>query len=115
VIHHFQNKKHASPVVDAANEPVTIVADVEYDAVPDLISRTERLPECAEVLPVSAFGCRIPCGQVRNEQRPLQPEPAQPGRKVPQFAAQFADGTPFTTADLEHGTSTVQVFFRGNL
>ena len=45
---------------------------------------------------------------------PAYTGPAQPGRKVPQFAARLADGTPFTTADLEHGTSTVLVFFRGH-
>ena len=44
---------------------------------------------------------------------PAYTGPAQPGRKVPQFAARLADGTPFTTADLERGTSTVLVFYRG--
>jgi hypothetical protein len=45
---------------------------------------------------------------------PAYTGPAQPGRKVPQFAAQLADGTPFTTAELEKGTATVLVFFRGH-
>ena len=45
---------------------------------------------------------------------PAYTGPAQPGRKVPQFAARLADGKPFTTADLERGTSTVLVFFRGH-
>jgi hypothetical protein len=45
---------------------------------------------------------------------PAYTGPAQPGRKVPQFAARLADGAPFTTADLEHGPSTVLVFFRGH-
>jgi hypothetical protein len=45
---------------------------------------------------------------------PAYTGPAQPGRKVPQFAAQLADGTPFTTAELEKGDSTVLVFYRGH-
>ena len=45
---------------------------------------------------------------------PAYAGPAQPGRKVPQFAACLADGTPFTTADLKKGTTTVMVFFRGH-
>ncbi len=45
---------------------------------------------------------------------PAYTGPAQPGRKVPQFAARLAGGTPFTNADLEKGTSTVMVFFRGH-
>ena len=45
---------------------------------------------------------------------PAYTGPAQPGRKVPNFAARLADGTPFTTAELEKGTSTVLVFYRGH-
>jgi hypothetical protein len=45
---------------------------------------------------------------------PAYTGPAQPGRKVPQFAARLADGTQFTSAELEKGTSTVMVFFRGH-
>lgn len=45
---------------------------------------------------------------------PAYTGPAQPGRKVPQFVAQLADGTPFTNAELEKGTATVLVFFRGH-
>jgi hypothetical protein len=45
---------------------------------------------------------------------PAYTGPAQPGRKVPQFAAQLSDGTSFTTAELERGNSTVLVFFRGH-
>jgi hypothetical protein len=45
---------------------------------------------------------------------PAYTGPAQPGRKVPQFAARLADGTAFTSAELEKGTSTVMVFFRGH-
>jgi len=44
---------------------------------------------------------------------PVYTGPAQPGRKVPEFTAIFADGKPFTEKDLERGTSTVLVFFRG--
>jgi hypothetical protein len=44
---------------------------------------------------------------------PAYTGPAQAGRKVPQFAALFADGTPFKSSDLETGTSAVMVFYRG--
>jgi hypothetical protein len=45
---------------------------------------------------------------------PAYTGPAQPGRKVPQFAAQLADGSPFTAAELEKGTWTALVFYRGH-
>jgi hypothetical protein len=44
---------------------------------------------------------------------PAYTGPAQPGRKVPQFAARLADGAPSKSSDLETGTSTVMVFYRG--
>jgi hypothetical protein len=44
---------------------------------------------------------------------PLYTGPAQPGRKIPEFAATLADGTAFTNKDLENGQRTVLVFFRG--
>lgn len=44
---------------------------------------------------------------------PLYTGPAQPGRKLPEFAAALADGTAFTSLDLEKGIPTVLVFFRG--
>jgi hypothetical protein len=45
---------------------------------------------------------------------PVYTGPAQPGRKVPQFTARLADGAPFMSSDLESGTSTVLVFYRGH-
>lgn len=45
---------------------------------------------------------------------PAYTGPAQPGRKVPQFTASLADGTPFTEKDLEQGTTTALVFYRGH-
>jgi hypothetical protein len=44
---------------------------------------------------------------------PAYTGPAQPGSKVPAFAAMLADGTAFTKDDLEKGIDTVLVFFRG--
>jgi hypothetical protein len=44
---------------------------------------------------------------------PAYTGPAQPGTKVPAFAATLADGTAFTNDDLEKGVDTVLVFFRG--
>jgi hypothetical protein len=39
--------------------------------------------------------------------------PAQPGKQLPPFQAMFADGRPFTEADLEDGSRRVMTFFRG--
>lgn len=44
---------------------------------------------------------------------PLYTGPALPGRNVPTFTANLADGTPFTEKDLEKGSSTILLFFRG--
>jgi hypothetical protein len=39
--------------------------------------------------------------------------PAQKGKQHPAFTATFADGSPFTEADLHDGSRRVMVFFRG--
>ena len=39
--------------------------------------------------------------------------PAQPGKQLPSFSATFADGRPFTEADLRDGSRRVITFFRG--
>lgn len=39
--------------------------------------------------------------------------PAQAGKQLPSFRATFADGRPFTDADLRDGTRHVLAFFRG--
>jgi hypothetical protein len=52
-------------------------------------------------------------GLLVGTKNPAYTGPAQPGRKVPEFAAALADGTPFTEKDLEKGTPTVLVFYRG--
>lgn len=39
--------------------------------------------------------------------------PAQPGKQLPPFRATFADGRPFTEADLAEGQRRVMTFFRG--
>jgi hypothetical protein len=44
---------------------------------------------------------------------PAYTGPAQPGRKVPQFDARLANGSPFTGAELDKATATVLVFYRG--
>ena len=44
---------------------------------------------------------------------PVYTGPAQVGRKVPEFTASLADGTPFTQKDLENGSATLLLFFRG--
>ena len=40
--------------------------------------------------------------------------PAQPGQKVPAFAAAYADGKMFSSKDLEDGSRTVLLFYRGH-
>jgi hypothetical protein len=44
---------------------------------------------------------------------PLYTGPALPGHKMPTFATTLADGKTFTNKDLEAGTSTVLIFYRG--
>jgi hypothetical protein len=44
---------------------------------------------------------------------PVYAGPAHPGAKVSAFTTTLADGKPFTEKDLEEGTSTVLVFYRG--
>ncbi len=44
---------------------------------------------------------------------PAYTGPAQPGSKLPPFAAVLADGTPFTNQDVEHEVRSVLVFNRG--
>jgi len=44
---------------------------------------------------------------------PAYTGPAQTGTKIPSFHAVLANGSPFTHIDLEHGSPTVLLFFRG--
>jgi hypothetical protein len=44
---------------------------------------------------------------------PAYTGPAQPGQKMPAFATTLADGRAFTNHDLENGSGSVLVFFRG--
>jgi hypothetical protein len=44
---------------------------------------------------------------------PTYAGPAQTGRKLPTFTTMLADGKTFTNQDLENGSSSVLVFFRG--
>jgi hypothetical protein len=44
---------------------------------------------------------------------PAYEGPAQAGQTFPAFATTLADGRPFTEKDLQGGTPTVLVFFRG--
>jgi hypothetical protein len=40
--------------------------------------------------------------------------PVQAGKKIPGFTTTFADGKPFTEKDLQKGTPTILVFYRGH-
>jgi hypothetical protein len=44
---------------------------------------------------------------------PAYAGPGQPGRKLPEFAATYADGKPFSDKDLQGTGRTVMLFFRG--
>src|SRR5262245_20180357 len=44
---------------------------------------------------------------------PAYAGPAQPGRQVPEFAAAYSDGNPFSQQDLRGNGRTVMLFFRG--
>ena len=59
----------------------------------------------ADQLRVDSLG--VPQGRF-TERRP-----AQPGNKVPAFATTLADGRTFTNHDLENGSNSVLIFFRG--
>jgi hypothetical protein len=45
---------------------------------------------------------------------PVYTGPAQVGKKLPAFATTLADGVSFTERDLESGSSTVMLFYRGH-
>jgi peroxiredoxin len=45
---------------------------------------------------------------------PAYTGPATPGAQVPAFVAKLADGNPFTQKDLQRGTPTVLLFYRGH-
>jgi fucose 4-O-acetylase-like acetyltransferase len=45
---------------------------------------------------------------------PTYSGPARPGSKVPHFIAALADGKPFTDANLQSGSPSVLVFYRGH-
>src|SRR5262245_15117000 len=44
---------------------------------------------------------------------PAYEGPAQAGKQLPAFASAYADGRPFTDADLRDGSRRVMTFFRG--
>jgi|SRR5262245_30032887 len=48
-----------------------------------------------------------------HSKTPAYAGPAQPGREVPEFAAAYADGQPFSREDLQRNGRTVMLFFRG--
>lgn len=45
---------------------------------------------------------------------PAYTGPARTGRTLPSFQAKLADGTPFTQENLEQGTTSVLLFYRGH-
>jgi hypothetical protein len=45
---------------------------------------------------------------------PAYTGPAQLGHKLPHFTAKLADGSPFSDKDVEKGTRTVLLFYRGH-
>jgi len=64
MVHHFQNVQNSLTIVDASNQPKAIVPHVKYYAVPDLVSRPERLLETSEIGWVSVFCDLKPSEQI---------------------------------------------------
>jgi hypothetical protein len=62
VIHHPQNEDLAVPVVYPGDHPEAVSADVEHDAVSDLIGRSKRLLHLGEALPLVTQRKFVPCG-----------------------------------------------------
>jgi hypothetical protein len=57
--------------------------------------------------------CGFEWAMIYISKTPAYTGPAQIGRKMPAFATTLADGTTFTNHNLEEGTPTALVFFRG--
>ena len=64
VIHHPEHVKFASRIEYAPDQSKAAVADVEDDAVADLVGRSEGLLECPEVGPLGGFGQLEPSEQI---------------------------------------------------
>lgn len=64
VIHRTQDVHGTFTIDDTANQAIPIIADVEHNAVPDLIGGAECLLEFREIAPISILGQLMPCQQV---------------------------------------------------
>jgi hypothetical protein len=63
VVHHLQDVNDALGVIHPANQPKTIVAYVEDNAVPNLIGRSKGLLERRETAPVGVLSNLSPGDQ----------------------------------------------------
>ena len=64
VVHDTQDVNDSLRIVHAPNQPEAIIAYVENDAIPNLISRSERWLEGRKVCPVSVFRQFVPSREI---------------------------------------------------
>jgi hypothetical protein len=79
-----------------------------------LWARRSRIWVRIAVLVVGGLVCGLGWfALIEASRTPAYTGPAKPGNKLPTFSATLADGRAFTNRDLEAGTPTVLLFFRG--
>jgi hypothetical protein len=64
VIHHFEYVDDASGKVYPSDQPESVVAHIEYNAIPHAVGRSERLPELGVVGPCGFLSDFVPAGKV---------------------------------------------------
>jgi hypothetical protein len=64
MIHHLQHVNDAVSIIYSPDQPEAVIAYVEHHAIPNLIGRSECLPEFSDVAPFGVFGQLVPGGQV---------------------------------------------------
>jgi hypothetical protein len=64
VIHHAKGVNDALAVIDPGDQPVSVIAYIECDAVSNAIRCPERSLKVREISPLFSFGHSVPRGQV---------------------------------------------------
>jgi hypothetical protein len=77
------------------------------------VVRRRSIPRVAALLLIVALAGFQWYALVSLMKLPDYAGPAQPGKQLPSFHTTFADGRPFTEADLQDGWRRALVFFRG--
>jgi hypothetical protein len=60
VVHYREDVQFVGIVERPPDDPVTVIADIEHDAIANRVSRTKSLLERPEILPVGVFGYQVP-------------------------------------------------------